>query len=65
MRARASGAEADAQVVALGAEVDDLREVHTHRPLLAVELVPPVLAEALLSVRSASSVTRRPSTWPP
>src|SRR5436190_3692962 len=45
MRAQASGAEADAQVVALGAEVDHLREIQAHRPLLAVELVPPVLAE--------------------
>src|SRR5271165_5606797 len=38
-------AEADAQLVALGAHVHDLGEVEAHRPLVALQLVPSATPE--------------------
>src|SRR5262249_20901935 len=41
----ALGAETDAQLLALGANVDDLGEIQTDRSLLALQLVPALRAE--------------------
>src|SRR5436305_10914679 len=40
-------AEADAQLLGLGAHVHDLGEIQTHRALLAVQVVPPLALDQL------------------